>query len=129
MTIRQHFCQADSPGRFATCQNYRTEGHTCRVPGGLPLLKAGPNIQICTNHVLSGVEAIQVPNGGSARGYLGVAGPLSSPGMAYWMVACSVYLYIAIFGVNVRSRGWFAIPPLASWPRTATRQPRLARYG
>jgi len=22
--------------------------------------------------------------------------------MAYWMVACSVYLYIAIFGANVR---------------------------
>ena len=31
------------------------------------LLKAAPNIQICTNHVLSGVEAIQVPNGGYLR--------------------------------------------------------------
>ena len=38
-TIRQHFCQADSLGRFATCQNYRTEGHTRRVPGGLPCLE------------------------------------------------------------------------------------------
>ena len=28
------------------------------------MLKATPNIQICTNHVLSGVEAIQLPNGG-----------------------------------------------------------------
>jgi hypothetical protein len=40
--------------------------------------------------------------GGSGRGYLAVGGPLSSPGMAYWMVACSVYLYIAILGANVR---------------------------
>jgi hypothetical protein len=34
-------------------------------------------------------------NGGSVRGYLGVAGPLSSPGMAYWMVACSVYFSLS----------------------------------
>jgi hypothetical protein len=27
-----------------------------------------------------------------------LAVPLSSPGMAYWMVACSVYLYIVTFG-------------------------------
>jgi len=33
-----------------------------------------------------------------------LAGPVSSPGMAYWMVACSVYLYIAILGANVRIR-------------------------
>jgi len=59
-TIRQHFCQADSPGRFATCQNSRTEGHTRRVPGGLPVPEAAPNIQIRMNQVLSGVEAIQV---------------------------------------------------------------------
>jgi hypothetical protein len=32
----------------------------------------------------------------------GVGRPLSRPGMAYCMVACSVYLYIAILGVNVR---------------------------
>ena len=45
--------------------------------------------------------------GGSGRGYLAVGGPLSSPGMAYWMVACSVYLYIAILGANVRfCRKW-----------------------
>jgi hypothetical protein len=31
-----------------------------------------------------------------------LAGPLRSPGMAYWMVACSVYLYIAILGAKVR---------------------------
>jgi len=31
-----------------------------------------------------------------------LARPLSSPGMAYWMVACSVYLHIAILGANVR---------------------------
>jgi hypothetical protein len=35
-------------------------------------------------------------SGGSACGYLAVGGPLSSPGMAYWMVACSVYSCIAI---------------------------------
>jgi len=27
--------------------------------------------------------------------------------MAYWMVACSVYLYIVIFGVNVRICRWW----------------------
>jgi hypothetical protein len=31
-----------------------------------------------------------------------LAGRFNSPGMAYWMVARSVYLYIATFGVNVR---------------------------
>jgi hypothetical protein len=41
-------------------------------------------------------------SGGSARGYLAVGGPLSSPGMAYLMIACSVYLYIAIRGATVR---------------------------
>jgi hypothetical protein len=40
--------------------------------------------------------------GGSARGYLALGGRFSSPGMAYWMVACSVYSCIAILGVNVR---------------------------
>jgi hypothetical protein len=47
-------------------------------------------------------QEIKRQNGGSGRGYLAVGGPLSSPGMAYWMVACSVYLYIAILGANVR---------------------------
>ena len=40
--------------------------------------------------------------GGSARGYLAVGGASQQSGMAYWMVACSVYLYIAILGTNVR---------------------------
>ena len=31
----------------------------------------------------------------------GLPGPLS-PGMAYWMVACTVYLFIVTLGVNVR---------------------------
>ena len=31
-----------------------------------------------------------------------LAGHLGSLGMAYWMVACSVYLYIAVLGANVR---------------------------
>ncbi len=31
-----------------------------------------------------------------------LAGPLSRPGMAYWMIACAVYLYIVTLGVNVR---------------------------
>ena len=30
-----------------------------------------------------------------------LAGPISGPGMAYWMIACSVYLYIAHLGVNI----------------------------
>ena len=53
---------------------------------------------------------VRVQIGGSARGYLGVGGPLSSPGMAYWMVACSVYfiLYIATSGANVRFCGHIA---------------------
>jgi hypothetical protein len=38
----------------------------------------------------------------TARGYLAVGGPLSSPGMAYWMVVCSVYSYIAVLGANIR---------------------------
>ena len=29
-------------------------------------------------------------------------GPLSSPGMTYWMVACTVYLFIVTLGKNVR---------------------------
>lgn len=37
-----------------------------------------------------------------ARLFGAFAGPLSRPGMAYWMIACSVYLYIATLGVNVR---------------------------
>ena len=37
-----------------------------------------------------------------------LAEPLSSPGMAYWMVACSVYLYIATSGANVRFCGHIA---------------------
>ena len=37
-----------------------------------------------------------------ARLFEALARPLSSPGMAYWMIACSVYLYIAALGVNVR---------------------------
>ena len=32
----------------------------------------------------------------------GVGRPLGSPGMAYWMIACSGYLSIVIFGVTVR---------------------------
>jgi hypothetical protein len=31
-----------------------------------------------------------------------LAGLSAVPGMTYWMVACSAYLYIAIFGANVR---------------------------
>jgi hypothetical protein len=54
--------------------------------------------------------------GGSARGYLGVGGASQQSGMAYWMVAYSVYLYIAILGANVRicreSVGWLCSPML-----------------
>jgi hypothetical protein len=53
--------------------------------------------------------ALEVPptaqSGGYARGYLAVGGPFSSPRMAYWMTVCSVYLYIAILGANVRICG------------------------
>jgi hypothetical protein len=39
-----------------------------------------------------------------------LAGPLRSPGMPYWMVACSVYLYIAILGANVHICGCCTYP-------------------
>jgi hypothetical protein len=46
--------------------------------------------------------ALEVPptaqSGGYARGYLAVGGAFQQSGMAYWMVACLVYLYIAIVG-------------------------------
>ena len=45
---------------------------------------------------------ISVHNGGSARGYLGVGGHLSIPGMADWVGVCAVYLHIAILGATVR---------------------------
>jgi len=32
------------------------------------MLITAPNIQICTIHALSGIEAIPAPNGGYARG-------------------------------------------------------------
>ena len=32
----------------------------------------------------------------------GAGGALNSPGMAYWMIVCAVYLYTVIFGVNIR---------------------------
>jgi hypothetical protein len=47
-----------------------------------------------------GTARLQI--GGSAHGYLAVGGASQQSGMAYWMVACSVYLYIAILGANVR---------------------------
>ena len=40
--------------------------------------------------------------GGSARGYLGIDGHLSSPGMAYWVGVCPIYLCIATLGATVR---------------------------
>ena len=48
--------------------------------------------------------------GGSARGYLGVDGSSEQPGMAYWMAACSVYLYIAILGAMSASAADRAYP-------------------
>ena len=41
------------------------------------------------------------PNVGSARLFGALAEPLRSPGMAYWMITCSVYLYIATLEANV----------------------------
>jgi hypothetical protein len=53
--------------------------------------------------------ALEVPptaqSGGYARGYLAVGGAFQQSGMAYWMVACLVYSYIAILGANVRICG------------------------
>jgi hypothetical protein len=46
-------------------------------------------------------EDRQAHNGGGAV-IRALPGPLSSPGMAYWMVACTVYLFIVTLGVNVR---------------------------
>jgi hypothetical protein len=51
-----------------------------------------------------------------------LAGHLSSPGMAYWMVACSVYLYIAILGATVRicrDAGHARLAPASSSARAA----------
>jgi hypothetical protein len=31
------------------------------------MLMAAPNVQICASHVLTGIEAISAPNGGSVR--------------------------------------------------------------
>ena len=42
------------------------------------------------------------PNGGSARAYQGVGGPLNSSVMAYQMIVRTVYLCIATFGANIR---------------------------
>ena len=41
------------------------------------MLKAAPNIQICMNHVLSGVEAIQVPGGYARASYASGGGGAS----------------------------------------------------
>jgi hypothetical protein len=32
------------------------------------MLIAAPNIQICASHILTGIEAISMPNGGSVGG-------------------------------------------------------------
>ena len=71
-----------------------------RPPGVLvaPAQKA----QFWTARVLIGSTPMDAHNGGSARGYLAVGGASQLSGMAYWMLACSVYLYIAILGANVR---------------------------
>jgi hypothetical protein len=63
------------------------------------------NIPFCASTAESPAGAEFVHIGGPARGYLAVGGPFSSPRMAYWMTVCSVYLYIAILGANVRICG------------------------
>src|SRR5208337_3313532 len=47
-------------------------------------------------------SAVPLRSAGRRAVIWALAGHLSSPGMAYWMVACSVYLYIAILGANAR---------------------------
>ena len=63
---------------------------------------AAQNSQFCADLRQLCHASIAAHNGGSARGYLGVGGYLSSPGMAYWVDVCPVYLYIAILRANVR---------------------------
>jgi hypothetical protein len=58
--------------------------------------------RICAAILRGGAASPLRQIGGSARGYQDVGGPLNGPGMAHWMAACSVYLYIAILGANVR---------------------------
>jgi hypothetical protein len=74
-----------------------------------------PIILICAGHGLCRHARVGIQNGRDERGYQGAGRPFSSPGMAYWMVACSVYSYIAILGVNIRicrMEGVYARPTL-----------------
>ena len=66
------------------------------------LVAPAQKAQFWTARVLIGSTPMDAHNGGSARGYLAVGGASQLSGMAYWMLACSVYLYIAILGANVR---------------------------
>ena len=62
--------------------------------------------QFCAAFAARRMSPYAVQNGGSARGYRGAGRPLSSPGMAYRIVVCTVYLSIAPHGVNVRICRW-----------------------
>lgn len=61
---------------------------------------------ICTVADLPALHPAAAHNAGRGAVIWPLAGPLSSPGMAYWMVAYFVYLYIAILGANVRICRW-----------------------
>jgi hypothetical protein len=55
------------------------------------MLIAAPKIQLCASHVLTGIEAISAPNGGSARGYQGLPAPLAIPAAAIQTAAKSYF--------------------------------------
>jgi hypothetical protein len=89
----------NTPNASSTSSNAASATTPSRPPPHLP---AEQKCRICVHHGRTVTRQSAAHIGGSARGYLAVGGPISSPGMAYWLVACSVYLYIAIFGANVR---------------------------
>ena len=77
-------------------------GAPCTLMGVSELRQPTPIIQIWAGRGYAVALGFRVQNGGSARGYRGAGRPLSSPGMAYRIVVCTVYLSIAPHGVNVR---------------------------
>jgi CspA family cold shock protein len=106
-----HFSAIASSGCSSLDENQKVEFDPTRgrrTPGGERPPTLTHNAPFGAARTNSHRETVGAPNGGSVRGYFGaLAGPLSSPGMAYWMVACSVYLYIVTFGTNVRICPWW----------------------
>ena len=63
---------------------------------------SAPNVRICAPYFLLTIGPVSEQIGGSARGYQGIFVPfaaLSGPG---YDGQPAIYLYIAVFGANVR---------------------------